>query len=200
VKPTTLLRLYPRLWRMRYGSEFLAMLESTPPSRRRTVDVVRAAAWEWLRWTRTGRIIIAVIVAAPVTALALLLAQAWPVSPWQTLPAAHTWTRFWLVMGLGSFPLVAGTVLLFDAALSLNRRQRFGFRSQLLMLSMVTVLAHWWSAVLLPESANQLFVFPGVLPGLEPWFGNAGFLGFFLILLFNIEAGSRWRQRLSLDA
>jgi len=49
MKPATLLRLYPRKWRDRYGDEFLALLQDSRPGFRVLVDVVVAAAREWTR-------------------------------------------------------------------------------------------------------------------------------------------------------
>ena len=66
-----LLRLYPRQWRMRYGNEFLAMIEGSAIDRRVIWDVVRAAAGEWVFETMTGRTVVAVLM----TGLASFAAQ-----------------------------------------------------------------------------------------------------------------------------
>jgi hypothetical protein len=43
-----LLRLYPRRWREKYGEEFVALLQQTGVGRRQVLDVMRAAAREWM--------------------------------------------------------------------------------------------------------------------------------------------------------
>jgi hypothetical protein len=63
VTPTQLLRFYPRLWRRRYGEEFLALLASAPITKRTVWDVIRAAALEW-RETRLGRLALSVLLGA----------------------------------------------------------------------------------------------------------------------------------------
>ena len=40
---STLVRLYPRRWRHRYGDEFAALLEDAPLSSRMVIDIVRGA-------------------------------------------------------------------------------------------------------------------------------------------------------------
>ncbi len=46
MKPATLLRLYPRAWREKYGDEFVALLEQTAVGWRQVVDVALAASRE----------------------------------------------------------------------------------------------------------------------------------------------------------
>jgi hypothetical protein len=48
VTPQSLLRLYPRKWRERYGEEFVALLEQTGATPGQVMDIVRAAAKERL--------------------------------------------------------------------------------------------------------------------------------------------------------
>ncbi len=43
MKPGTLLRLYPRAWRERYGEEFLAALDDRPLHWQQVVDIISAA-------------------------------------------------------------------------------------------------------------------------------------------------------------
>ena len=66
-----LLRLYPRQWRRRYGAEFLALLKSSDLNRWLVLDVVRAAAREWLARTLTGRLILGPSIAFAATLCAL---------------------------------------------------------------------------------------------------------------------------------
>jgi len=48
MKPESLLRLYPRVWRERYADEFLALIERTRVDWRMTVDVAKSASAEWM--------------------------------------------------------------------------------------------------------------------------------------------------------
>ena len=48
MKPTTLLRLYPRWWRERYGDEFVALLEAEPMGFGVLADVVAGAFDAWM--------------------------------------------------------------------------------------------------------------------------------------------------------
>jgi hypothetical protein len=43
-----LLRLYPRVWRERYGDEFVELIREKPPTSLDTVDVIRGALDAWL--------------------------------------------------------------------------------------------------------------------------------------------------------
>jgi len=49
MKPATLLRLYPRAWRERYGDEFLAMLDGRRLTARESLDIVGSCVSEWSR-------------------------------------------------------------------------------------------------------------------------------------------------------
>lgn len=99
----TLIRLYPRAWRERYGEEFLALLDETRLSWWQVPDIVRAATNErvraagravvgelseraMLRWRLTGRMAAWTAVAAVVVATAWLAGQ-WFVSEGAELPA-----------------------------------------------------------------------------------------------------------------
>ena len=64
-----LVRLYPRLWRHRYGEEFARLLEDTPLSAGVVANVAKAAAKEWLFRTFVG-----VLVLGPAIAFVALVA------------------------------------------------------------------------------------------------------------------------------
>ncbi len=49
MRPETLLRLYPRDWREKYGEEFLALIESSGLSSQVVFDIIIAAAREQIR-------------------------------------------------------------------------------------------------------------------------------------------------------
>jgi len=49
MKSRWLLRLYPRVWRERYGDEFLSLLESRPLGVAQIIDIVRSSSSEHLR-------------------------------------------------------------------------------------------------------------------------------------------------------
>ena len=97
MSPRRLVRLFPRLWRDRYGVEFEALLESTPLTRRSVADVVRRAAGEWIANTVIGRIILGTVLAAAATGLAAGLAAVMP---------TELWEQNWPIVTLVAFGLV----------------------------------------------------------------------------------------------
>src|SRR5688572_19490863 len=48
MKPTTLLRLYPRAWRQRYGEEFIALLEKEGTGKNVVMNVMAGAFDAWV--------------------------------------------------------------------------------------------------------------------------------------------------------
>lgn len=58
--PSSILRLYPRSWRERYGDEFLALTGVGPLGLRDTVDILRACLVEWSRTRFVGPTLVAV--------------------------------------------------------------------------------------------------------------------------------------------
>lgn len=64
MKPTILLRLYPRAWRGRYGSEMLAMLGERELTTREGVDLIRLAVAEWRRVTGFDAFVLPAFVSA----------------------------------------------------------------------------------------------------------------------------------------
>ncbi|HVQ42403.1 MAG TPA: hypothetical protein VMS54_09355 [Vicinamibacterales bacterium] len=86
--PRRLVRLFPQNWRQRYGAEFEALLESSPPTRRDVTDVLWRAATEWIAHTVIGRLILGTTLAGSGTVLGSALAaisprelqdQNWPI-------------------------------------------------------------------------------------------------------------------------
>lgn len=59
MKPSSLLRLYPRAWRERYGDEFLAMFDRGALNRHESLDIACAAVVEWTRRPVAGPSIVA---------------------------------------------------------------------------------------------------------------------------------------------
>jgi hypothetical protein len=57
--PRSLLRLYPRAWRERYGDEFLAMLDGRRLTAREALDIVGSSVGEWSRRPVVGPIVAA---------------------------------------------------------------------------------------------------------------------------------------------
>lgn len=102
--PRRLPRLFPGLWRARYGDEFLAMLERTPLTRTIIVDVVRAAAGEWLTNTRIGRLLLGLVIAfaatVAVASFGRFVAPApAPYSLWALAALiVHGWAPVWIGM------------------------------------------------------------------------------------------------------
>ena len=70
MKPRHLVRLFPRIWRVRYGPEFEALLEASSLTRRDAVDVLRRAAAEWIAHTNIGRVVLGAGLALLATVLA----------------------------------------------------------------------------------------------------------------------------------
>ena len=77
IKPRHLVRLFPRTWRARYGTQFEVLLESAPVSRRDVVDVLRLVA-EWIAHTNIGRIMLGAGLGFLATVVAILLAAVTP--------------------------------------------------------------------------------------------------------------------------
>src|SRR6185295_19245027 len=93
-----LIRLFPPIWRSRYGAEFEALLESTPLSTRVLVDVLRRAASEWVWRTQIGRVIFNAVLASIATPLASAMAALVPVG---SLGPFRNWpTEFYALLGV----------------------------------------------------------------------------------------------------
>jgi hypothetical protein len=92
MRPETLIRLYPRAWRERYGAELLALLEATPMTSGVRADLLRGAAREWVEQVvRPGDtacpypllLVRQVVRLAGLTALSwCLVLAAWPLAEW----------------------------------------------------------------------------------------------------------------------
>ena len=78
ITPRHLVRMFPRTWRVRYGTEFEALLESSHLTRREVVDVLRRAAAEWIAHTNIGRAVLGAGLGLLATALATVLAAMTP--------------------------------------------------------------------------------------------------------------------------
>jgi hypothetical protein len=76
--PRHLVRLFPRIWRVRYGTEFEALLESSHLTRREVADVLRRAAAEWIAHTNIGRAVLGAGLGLLATVLATMLAALTP--------------------------------------------------------------------------------------------------------------------------
>ncbi len=82
MKPSTLLRLYPRAWRERYGDEFAALLDQRRLTLADRVDIVRLGLHERLFHTWIGVPLIAVAIAQGSYALGQQLKAWWPAPDW----------------------------------------------------------------------------------------------------------------------
>jgi hypothetical protein len=185
--PRRLLRLYPRQWRQRYGDEFLALLEARPVSRTVVVDIIRAAAWEWIRWTRTGRLALAAGIAVPLAWLEGRLIQRWPApigAFWDFRPP--TWTHFWMEMAVLSSPWLLGLVLLILARPPAAGGRRIAFPVQVLVLIFGAIAEQWLLVIPVrdPDLSKTL---------LSHWSGSTLYIALFLTWLFNIEGGATQR-------
>ena len=190
--PPRLLRLYPPLWRLRYGDEFLALLEASPITRAVILDTLRSAAWEWLRWTRIGRVALAFAIAAPAAAAASLLGRVWPGPMADLIHAPSSWATLCSIIGLSSLPWVLGIGLLFVSKPPLRGGPVPRFAVQLLILALTSVASQWLTSV--PPSAGQT---PGQMFR-GGWIGDGIYMSLFLTWLFNIEGGAtrRYLRRL----
>jgi hypothetical protein len=79
--PRRLVRLFPRIWRARYGVEFEALLESSDLTPRDVLNILRHAAGEWIAHTVIGRYVLGVMLASAATLIALGLAAIPPRVP-----------------------------------------------------------------------------------------------------------------------
>jgi hypothetical protein len=196
--PRRLLRLYPGLFRLRYGAEFVALLEQTPITRAVVFDTIRAATWEWLRWTRIGRLVLALLIAAPLAVVQSALTQRWPSPLAGVLNAPIGWSSFWLTNVLFCSPFLIGTLLLICARPPSQRGRRLGFSTQVIVLSITASMSGW--LLTLPTLHEP---FPAVVQLMKgSWLGTASFIGVFLIWLFNIEGGAmaRYPRRMGISA
>ena len=159
--PARLLRLYPGLWRLRYGAEFLALLESTPMTRAVVIDVVRAAGCEWLARTRIGRLLIGLCVSIAGAFCAFVLIRA--VSP-QTLMSdlgRPTYTSVTLLTLVGAATWFAGWLLILAKTRRDRRYDWMGLREQVLVLFVSTVCVNWtWLAVFPKADLSLAGVYP----------------------------------------
>ena len=155
--PVRLLRLFPGLWRLRYGAEFLALLESAPVTRTIMVDVVRSAAQEWVTRTRIGRLLIGLAVSIVGALCATTLTR---VVPPQTL--ISDLARPWSFASVAMLALVgAGTWfigwLLIVAKTRRDRRYDWmGLRQQVIVLLVSTVCVDWALLVVYPSALLYL--------------------------------------------
>lgn len=100
INPRMLLRLYPRSWRSRYGSEMLALVGPGSVGMRVAIDVIRQAAAEWRRVAGVDVWLLPLLISWSAVALGRALAGrmvAPPVVHWFDLIASVGWTA--LVVG-----------------------------------------------------------------------------------------------------
>ena len=151
--PARLLRLYPGLWRLRYGAEFLALLESAPLTGTVVMDVVRSAAQEWLTRTRIGRLLIGLGVSIVGAWCALALIR---VVPPQTLISdlARPWssTSVGLLILVGVATWSAGWLLILAKTRRDRRYNWIGLREQVVVLFVSTVCVNWTVLVVFPNA------------------------------------------------
>jgi hypothetical protein len=110
--PKRLLRLFPGLWRVRYGDEFLALLETTPVTRDVVLDVMRAASREWIGHTRIGRLFLGCIVAEAATLVAYGMSRLVPPTAFFGDHRMDSLSGIVLVGFSGLAPLLVGSLLI----------------------------------------------------------------------------------------
>jgi len=189
--PQQLLRLYPGLWRVRYGSEFLALLEKTPLTRTVVVDVIRLAAREWIGHTRIGRLFLGCIVAEAATLMAYGLSRVVP-------PTAFFGAyRMDSISGIVLFGLSSLTPLLVGSLLIILRTRH---DRQFTWLGLPYQLAALFGAAAWSEWVGFGWHIAGHAAPELTWnsaIGSALVVTWMLLLLFNVdrsrESFSPWR-------
>ena len=187
--PEQLLRLYPKTWRLQYGAEFLAVLETSNPSWHRTRDVARAAAWEWLRWTNTGRSLIALLVGAAgaiCTAMATRAGLTWSLP--EAVGTLEGWPQFFALGGLFLAPILVATMLVVLARPAGSPSAGVRFGTQLLVLFTCVMYSGLFLSDPVPSQLTA-----GTLA--KRSVGNGLFVCYFLWLVFNIARQGGWRRR-----
>ena len=134
-----LLRLYPGLWRLRYGPEFLALLESAPITRTVVWDVARSAVQEWLTRTRVGRLLIGLGVSVVGALCAVALVRVVPpqmISGDLAQPSFASVALFGLV---AAATWIAGWLLILATTRRDRRYDWLGLRHHVVVLFVSTV-------------------------------------------------------------
>lgn len=122
MKPETLLRLYPRAWRERYGDEFLALLQQTGVGWRQLIDVFAGASREWVRVFVRRRSLQPVALEVRRGLVFFSIAWVW------------TWLSAWMfgnplrVQLSDVVPQLQGVGLFMSSALACNALERIAFR------------------------------------------------------------------------
>jgi hypothetical protein len=98
ITPRHLVRLFPRTWRARYGTEFEALLDASDLTRHDVLNILGHAAGEWVASTGTGRVVLGVFLSSLATVVALGLAR---LAPAGVLAGQQVWTlEFSLLFGI----------------------------------------------------------------------------------------------------
>jgi hypothetical protein len=179
MKPSTLLRLYPREWRERYADEVCALIEHGGIGLRGTFDIVRAAARERafvhgrmpaILFMTIGLLPIAVLIAVGLSSLATFSALRLH-EVFGDLAAPSWLVRIpWLLIAIGS------------SLYSFRKRVDATRVSQLVAVTFVAAVLMKW--------LEQTWLHPLVLQDLDSWSGHgrvdAGFY-FTLIVAVSIQ-------------
>ena len=151
-----LLRLYPRVWRERYGDEVLALIEQSGGGWRCAMSLVRGAAREWLRAGFTasnarwvGGLVVdgvrELLLATTVAPIAAVATSGFPGWSLDRLPLWIEFTRPDAIRGLSQGFLMAAVVIAYSAVCSLPiavmaRSYRGWARGAMFVLSIVVML------------------------------------------------------------
>lgn len=134
MKTTTLLRLYPRAWRERYGDEMLALVEQSGGGWRCFRSLVVAAAREWVRAvtdvTWVGPVVAMLLVAmaelVAAASILLFLFVAFTVAALAVQWASHALPQAWRLPAVGGLALAlteawshAAVLMAYGAVISL---------------------------------------------------------------------------------
>ena len=135
MKPETLLRLYPRAWRERYGEEFIAHVGNRRLGVVEISDVCQAALFEWTDQSRIGGLISAAFVASAAEGVGRVLR--WSSAPLDTAVTSVSVTLAIVAVG---YLLYRSNEWLFERTHRLGRR---AFRVGVLLAFLGGVVQVW---------------------------------------------------------
>lgn len=176
--PRQLLRLYPGLWRLRYGGEFLALLETTPITRAVVIDVVRSAAREWVTRTRIGQLLLGSVVAFAATPCAVGLTRVVSSVTLLGEPGLDSFESLVYRVLVRSTTLIVGTFLIVAKTCHDRRFEGLGLSR---FVAVFFLTAAWDQWAVLGYSSGAAVDLDGV------WMQSAFSVSFMLVLLLNVD-------------
>ena len=123
----SIVRLYPRAWRVRYEDEILALLDERPPTFRHVVDLASGATWEWVQTSETFR---------------RRAALAWALVCWSIGAGAVSWPFAGLGVD-GAFAAGVGCVISLQLLILAVERRRSAERRRTHRPATIALPSHW---------------------------------------------------------